>query len=91
MRLICTAHLLDGNCSSEGPQVRVGDPGELLLDGLQQVLCDVETLICTDALLRGEPACRYDLQFTIYGRKKVYALHILVWDVMLSTHGVAQC
>lgn len=50
-----TSQFLDGDSAGQRPQVRVGDPGELLLNGLQQVLSNVETLVGVDALLSREP------------------------------------
>ena len=54
-----TSQFLNGDSASQRPQVGVGDPRELLLDGLQQVLSNVEPLVCVDALLGRKPT-RYD-------------------------------
>ena len=51
-----TSQFLNGDSASQRPQVGVGDPGELLLDGLQQVLSNVEPLVRVDALLGRKPA-----------------------------------
>ena len=51
-----TSQVLNGNSASQRPQIGVGDPGELLLDGLQQVLSNVEPLVRVDALLGRKPA-----------------------------------
>lgn len=40
-----TLHLLDGGDAGEGPEVRVGDPGELLLDGFEEVSGGLETCV----------------------------------------------
>lgn len=40
------AHLLDGADTAERPEVAVGDPGELLLDALHEVACDVQASVC---------------------------------------------
>ncbi len=38
-----TAHVLNGSCTGQGPQVRVADPRELCLDGLQHVARNLQT------------------------------------------------
>lgn len=55
-----TPHLLDGDSACQGPQVRVGDPGELLLQRVQQLARNVQSFVGTDAALGREPAwtCR---------------------------------
>jgi hypothetical protein len=47
-------HLLDGSNTSKSPEVRVGDPGELLLHGVEEVAGSVKTGIGTVVTLRGE-------------------------------------
>lgn len=51
-----TPQVFNGNSSRKGPQVGVRDPGELLLDGLQQVLSNVQALVRINALLSRKPA-----------------------------------
>lgn len=50
-----TSHFLNGDSASKGPQVRVRDPGILLLNGLKQILGNVEALVGVNALLSWEP------------------------------------
>ena len=57
-RKMLTSQVLNGDSASQRPQIGVGDPWELLLDGLQQVLSDVEALVCIDALLGRKPTGR---------------------------------
>jgi len=47
-------HLLDGSNTSEGPEVGVGDPGELLLDRVEEVTGSVKTGVSTVVTLRRE-------------------------------------
>lgn len=49
--------LLDGRRSSQSPEVRVSDPRELGLDGLQEVACVLETGIGAVARLGSESHC----------------------------------
>ena len=51
-----TSQVFNGNSSRKGPQVGVGDPGELLLDGLQQILSNVQALVRINALLSRKSA-----------------------------------
>lgn len=48
-------HLLDGADAGQRPQVRVGDPGELLLDGLEEVPCVLEAGVGPVVRLGREP------------------------------------
>lgn len=47
VRNLRTLHLLDGANTTENPQVRVADPRESLLDGLEEVASSLETSIGT--------------------------------------------
>lgn len=47
-------HLLDGSDTSKSPEVRVGDPGELLLDGVEEVAGSVKTGVGTVVTLGRE-------------------------------------
>ena len=51
-----TAHVLDGDGAGERPQVGVADPGELRLEGVQQVARDLQPRVRADAILRRESA-----------------------------------
>ena len=51
-----TPQVFNGDSSRKGPQVGVGDPGEFVLDGLQQVLSNVQALVRIYALLSRKPA-----------------------------------
>lgn len=52
-----TAHLLDGSNAGQSPQIAVRDPGELLLEGLEELASNVQTGVGTVLRLRGEPHC----------------------------------
>lgn len=47
-------HLLDGGNTSKGPEIGVGDPGELLLNGVEEVTGSVKTSVGAVVTLRGE-------------------------------------
>jgi hypothetical protein len=47
-------HLLDSSNTSKNPEIGVGDPGELLLDGVEEVAGSVKAGIGTVITLRGE-------------------------------------
>jgi hypothetical protein len=49
-----TAHFLAGTDTSKGPEIGVGDPGELGLDGFEMVAGDYETGIGTVVTFRGK-------------------------------------
>lgn len=51
-----TSHLLDRHCASQRPEVCVRDPGELLLDWVQQVPGNLQAGVRTEVSLRSEPA-----------------------------------
>ena len=50
-----TAHVLNGSCAGQGPQIRVADPRKLVLDGLQHVARNLQTGI-GGILALAEPA-----------------------------------
>jgi hypothetical protein len=47
-------HLLDSSNTSKNPEIGVADPGELLLDGVEEVAGSVKTGVGTVVALRGE-------------------------------------